>query len=126
MADDNFRAAVGRLLAELHRGLVAVTLVAEKVAEHPREVTAAEADALLFLAAAVRDKAKAAEQLTRTGGDAYAPGHRPSCAVCGRGLAPAESATDGEPAYRGFRPCPEHPRAAVTYPDGSAWQPPPW
>jgi hypothetical protein len=42
--------------------------------------------------------------------------HRPRCGVCDKPLSPAESTNDGEPCYRGFWPCPDHPGGRTVYP----------
>ncbi len=42
--------------------------------------------------------------------------HRPLCGACRNPLEPAASANDGEPCFRGFWPCPDHPRARTVYP----------
>lgn len=45
----------------------------------------------------------------------YEPGFRPRCIVCLEELLPAPSSNDGEPVYRGFLPCPDHPNAEVLH-----------
>lgn len=42
--------------------------------------------------------------------------HRPYCMACTHPLEPARSISDGEPTFRGFHPCPDHPEATVVYP----------
>jgi hypothetical protein len=42
--------------------------------------------------------------------------HRPRCGTCGKPLEPAMSTNDGEPCFRGFWPCWDHPHARTVYP----------